>query len=44
MSRLSDGEIIEWKINLRDLKLMKYQKVKVYNLIVEHFNTLSLQD
>ena len=37
-------EIIEWEVALKDSKLPKEQKVKVYDMIEEHHNALVLYD
>ena len=36
--------MIEWKVNLKDSKLMKEKKAKVYGLIEEHCDTLGLRE
>ena len=41
---MSDRELIEWKVNLRDSEVKKQQKVKVCDLIEEHHNVFSFCD
>ena len=41
---MTDREITEWKVNLKDTRLILEQKVKVYNLIEEHHDACSLWD
>ena len=39
---MTGGEIIEWKVNLKECKLIEEQKAKVYKLIEEHLEAIIL--
>ena len=39
---MTDREITEWKVNLKDFRMTPVQKANVYDLMEEHNDTFSL--
>ena len=41
---MTNREITEWKVKLKDLKIYKVQQARVYNLIEEYYKAFSWWD